>query len=94
MQAAARAIYRIPVFGWFLKDAVHGLPDAKYYFVFNLLVAFACLVYIFGYPLLIVSALAATATMLVTLIYLTAADMFGRLGARVSGGAGAAERGH
>ncbi|MFG1297790.1 MULTISPECIES: hypothetical protein [Xanthobacter] len=80
MQAVARAFFHVPVVGWLLRDAVHGLPDARYYFIFNLLVLFAALVYFFGYPFLIVSALTATAAMLVTLVILTASDMFSRLG--------------
>ncbi|MDQ0505899.1 hypothetical protein [Xanthobacter agilis] len=91
MQAVARAFFHVPVVGWLLKDAVHGLPDAKYYFIFNLFVAFACLVYAFGYPFLIVSALTATATMLVSLIILTASDMFAQLGKRIGGGSGSSK---
>ncbi|MFG1431078.1 hypothetical protein V5F44_09445 [Xanthobacter sp. V2C-8] len=80
MQAVARAFLHVPVVGWLLKDAIYGLPDAKFYFVFNLLVAFGVLVYVFGYPLLIVTALTATAGMLVSLVILTASDMIGRMG--------------
>lgn len=84
MQAVARAFFHVPVVGWLLKDAVCGLPDAKYYFAFNLVVVFWAMVYFFGYPLLIVSALMSTATMLVFLVFLTAADMFTRLGRKIT----------
>lgn len=76
MRSAARAFLHVPVIGWLLKDAIYGLPDAKYYFIGNLAVAFAALVYFYGYPLLILYALTATAVMLVSLIILTASDMF------------------
>lgn len=75
MPSAARALLRVPVFGWFLKDAIYGLPDAKYYFTVNLAVFFGALVYLFGYPLLIICALTATAVALVSLVILTATDM-------------------
>lgn len=75
MQAVARAFLRVPVLNWFLKDAIQGLPDARFYFLLSVLVAFGCLIYLFGYPLLIVSALLATAVMLVSLMVLTASDM-------------------
>ncbi|MFG1318351.1 hypothetical protein [Xanthobacter autotrophicus] len=76
METAARVALRVPVFGWFLKDAIHGAPDAKYYFMANLAVCFVAMIYFFGYPFLIVYALTATAVALVSLIILTASDMF------------------
>lgn len=75
MRSAARAFLHVPVVGWFLKDAIYGLPDAKYFFMGNLVVVFAALVYLFGYPFLIVYALSATAIALVSLIILTASDL-------------------
>ena len=75
MQAVARSLLRFPVVGWFLKDAIYGLPDAKYWFVGNLVFVFAALVYLFGYPFLILYALTATAAMLTFLVYFTAADL-------------------
>ena len=76
METAARIALRVPVFGWFLKDAIYGAPDAKYFFMANLAVCFAALVYFFGYPFLIIYALTMTALALVSLIILTASDMF------------------
>jgi len=75
MRSAARAFLQVPVVGWFLKDAIYGLPDAKYFFIGNLVVVFAAMVYLFGYPFLIVYALSATALALVSLIILTASDL-------------------
>ena len=72
----AKTIYYVPVFGWLLKDAVKGAPDAKYYFVGNVFVLLAFLVYTFGYPLLIILALTGTASMLTAIVTLTATDLF------------------
>lgn len=76
MSATLRMVYHVPVFGWALKDAINGAPDAKYYFAANLVFAFILLLYLFGYAFLICFALAATALALTTLIMLVAADMF------------------
>lgn len=78
MEALSRSFLRIPVLGWFLKDAIYGLPDAKYWFMANIGFVFAALVYKFGYPFLIVCALSATAAALTTLVLLTASDLFAR----------------
>ncbi|MEP9350918.1 hypothetical protein [Xanthobacter sp. KR7-225] len=75
MPAAARVLFRVPVVGWFLKDAVCGLPDAKYYFIANLGFLFAGLTYRFGYAFLIVYGLTATALAMGALIVLTASDL-------------------
>lgn len=75
MRSAARVLLHVPVFGWFLKDAIYGLPDAKFYFIGNLAFAFAVLTYVFGYPFVIICALTATATALVLLLLLTASDL-------------------
>jgi len=80
MELAARAFFRVPVIGWLAGDAIHGHSDAKYYFIANLLLAFAFLVYVFGYPFLICSALAAAASALTFLVVLTASDLFGGKG--------------
>lgn len=76
MSAFASAIYHIPIFGWLLKEAVYGPPDAKYYFVANVLVFVVALIYRFGYPLLICMALAASVVILTTIVILTAMDLF------------------
>ncbi|MFG1344061.1 hypothetical protein V5F59_04140 [Xanthobacter autotrophicus DSM 431] len=78
MRSAARAFLHVPVVGWFLKDAIYGLPDAKYYFIANLIFAFACMVYLFGYAFLILYALTATSVAMISLILLTASDMFSK----------------
>jgi hypothetical protein len=69
-------VTRLPVLGWMIEDAVAGREDAKYYFIGNVVLLLGLLVYLFGYPLLIVLALAATAIALGLIVVLTAADMF------------------
>lgn len=92
MQAVARTLLHIPVFGWFLKDAIYGLPDAKYWFMANLAFTFAALVYLFGYPFLIIYGLTATAAMLTFLVYFTAVDLVTSMKARPSVGGGVSSR--
>lgn len=75
MEMAIRAFYQIPLVGWLAKDAARGKPDARYYFFFNIVILYAIMVYIVGYPLLIVTALTATAVMLTSIVALTATDM-------------------
>ncbi|MBS0249167.1 MAG: hypothetical protein JSR61_21340 [Proteobacteria bacterium] len=75
MDMAIRAFYQVPVVGWLAKDAARGKPDARYYFFFNIVILYAVTVYIVGYPLLIVTALTATALLLTSIVALTATDM-------------------
>ncbi|RDV03394.1 hypothetical protein [Undibacter mobilis] len=75
MTAIARTFFHVPVFGWLLKDAVHGAVDAKYYFFGNLVAVLAVLVYMVGYPLLIVLALTMAAAVLSMILILTATDL-------------------
>lgn len=76
MSLVLRALFRIPIIGWLVRDAIHGRSDARYYFMANLLFWFALLLCQFGYPFLIFFALAATGLALSSLIALTAADAF------------------
>ncbi len=75
MDTALRAFYQIPLVGWLAKDAVRGKPDARYYFFFNIVILYAIMVYMVGYPLLIVTALTGAAVMLTSIVALTATDM-------------------
>lgn len=61
----------IPVIGWFVSDALDGQPDAKYYFIFNLVVLLAVALAVFGYAALILLALAATAISMVLILVIT-----------------------
>ncbi len=71
----AAMLYRVPVLGWFLRDAVEGLPDAKYFFAFNVVVTLALLLWFVGYPVAIGLGLAGTAAAFFVLIALTATDL-------------------
>ena len=42
METAGQAVLRLPVLGWLVRDAIHGLPDAKYYFFANCALGLAC----------------------------------------------------
>lgn len=67
--------YRAPVFGWFLRDAVEGRPDAKYFFAFNLVSVLGLAICLFGYPVVIGLGLFGTFAAFVTLIGLTSIDV-------------------
>ena len=76
MRVSSQSLYHVPIIGWLAKDAVRGLPDAKYYFIANMVALFAALIYEFGYPFLISVALVAAASALTFLVILTASDAF------------------
>ena len=63
--------YRIPVFGWMLKEAMQGPTTAKILFVVNLLMIWLLAVLAFGYPAIIIPALCIVPTMFVVLILIT-----------------------
>lgn len=67
----ARAIYRIPVFGWLLRDAVEGDWLSKAFFAFNMLVIWALAIALFGYAAVILPALVATVAILGVIVFLT-----------------------
>jgi len=67
----ARMIYRLPLFGWMLKEAVVGPTTAKVLFVLNLLLVWLLAILAFGYPAIILPALAAVPSMFVILILIT-----------------------
>ncbi|ATN36027.1 hypothetical protein ACO34A_19715 [Rhizobium sp. ACO-34A] len=64
----AKMIYHVPVFGWMLKEAVTGSTTAKVLFIVNLLLVWLLAIIMFGYPAIIIPALAAVPTMFVILI--------------------------
>lgn len=76
MNAVVRTFYNVPVIGWLVKDAVHGAPDAKYFFAFNIVVLLIGGIYFIGYPLLITLGLIGSAAGLSGLVLLTAPDAF------------------
>lgn len=64
-------IYRVPLFGWMLKEAILGPTTAKVLFVINLLMVWLLAILAFGYPAIIIPALTAVPLMFVVLILIT-----------------------
>lgn len=81
VRALVRAFYHLPVIGWLVRDAVHGSPEAKYYFIGNVAVVMAGLIYYFGYPLVITLAQVGTVLGLSGIVMLTMGDWLDKLGA-------------
>ena len=69
--AALVWLCRIPVLGWFLRDALLGPPDAKYYFIANGVMAWIFAAACFGFAGLIIPALALTPVVLTTIVVMT-----------------------
>ena len=51
-------VYKVPVIGWLIADAVKGRESAKLFFAFNCAVAWLAAIALFGYPAIILPALA------------------------------------
>ena len=64
-------IYNIPVFGWMLREAVQGTVTAKLLFIINCVLLWILAIAFFGFPAIILPALAAVACMFVILITLS-----------------------
>jgi uncharacterized membrane protein len=58
-----------------VKDAARGTPEAKYFLLFNALIAFSALVFVVGYPLVITLALIGTGLGLSWVILLSMGDV-------------------
>lgn len=69
-------LFAVPVFGWMLKSAWYGDMTEKLFFLANVLALWGFAIYVFGYGALIVPLLAIAAVYLVTLVVLTAGDLF------------------
>jgi len=67
----AEMIYRVPLFGWMLKEAIQGPTTAKVLFVVNVLLLWILAILTFGYPAIIIPALSAVPIMFVLLILIT-----------------------
>lgn len=67
----AEMIYRVPLFGWMLREAIYGPTTAKVLFVVNLLLLWLLAIIVFGYPAIILPALAAVPVMFVVLLLIT-----------------------
>ncbi|WP_424931449.1 hypothetical protein [Amaricoccus macauensis] len=66
-----RAIYAIPVLGWMLKDVAYGDKDNIYYFIATLVMAWIIAIIAFGYPAIILPALALVPTIFIALLVIT-----------------------
>lgn len=64
-------IYNIPVFGWMLREAVQGTTTARVLFVINCVLIWLLAITFFGYPAIIIPALAAVAGMFCILLVLS-----------------------
>jgi|GEM_PF-907640 len=66
-----RAFFLVPVLGWLLKDAINGRDSARVFFAVNCVLILAAAVAVFGYPVLIVAALALVPVVFASLFVLT-----------------------
>ena len=66
-----RLVYAFPVLGWMLKEAVEGPAVAKTLFVVNCLLIWILAIAIFGYPAIILPALAIVPIIFTVLILIT-----------------------
>jgi hypothetical protein len=64
-------VYNIPVFGWMLREAVQGPATAKVLFIVNCLLLWALAITLFGWPAVIIPALAAVPTILTLLVIIS-----------------------
>ena len=64
----AQMIYRIPVLGWMMKEAILGPVTAKVLFLINLLLLWALAIVTFGYPAIILPALTAVPVIFAVLV--------------------------
>jgi len=78
MNQVGRLALRVPVLGWLLRDAINGLPEAKYYFAVNCLAVLVAAIYFIGYPFVITLALTMTAMALSLIVFMTAQDSFSK----------------
>lgn len=64
-------IFNIPVFGWMLREAVEGTTTARVLFIVNCVLIWILAIAWFGYPAIIIPALAAVAGMFAILLVLS-----------------------
>ncbi|MCY1381291.1 hypothetical protein D9M69_691810 [compost metagenome] len=67
----AKMLYHVPVFGWMLKEAARGSGTAKVLFLINCMPIWLLAIIAFGYPAIIIPALALVPTVFVLLILIT-----------------------
>lgn len=67
----ASVVYRVPVFGRLIREATEGSATAKVLFLVNIILAWVLAIMMFGYPAIILPALAAVPTMFIILMLIT-----------------------
>ncbi len=72
MNKLARLIYWVPVFGWMLKEAIHGSAQVKTLFLLNMIAIWVLAIFLFGYPAIIIPALVMVAIIFTCLLMITA----------------------
>ncbi|WP_436637942.1 hypothetical protein [Microbaculum sp. FT89] len=73
-----RMIYAIPLLGWMLRDAVQGTDESRVWFMLNMIMLWIFAGVVFGYPGIIIPAIAAAFMVLITLVLMTASSLFPR----------------
>lgn len=68
---AERMIYAIPLLGWMLKDVAYGDKDNIYWFIATMVMLWILAIMAFGYPAIILPALALVPTIFVALLLIT-----------------------
>lgn len=66
-----RMLYAIPIFGWMLKDVTYGAKDNIYWFIATMVMLWILAIIVFGYPAIIIPALALVPTIFVALLLIT-----------------------
>lgn len=66
-----RLVYAVPVFGWMLRDVLHGERDNIYYALFTLVALWIMAIMTWGYPAVILPALALVPTVFLGLVLIT-----------------------
>jgi hypothetical protein len=71
LKRAMSLVFHVPVFGWMLRDAIYGRESARSFFAVNILLLAGLAVWVFGYPAVIVIALAGVPLCFAALVALT-----------------------
>ena len=66
-----RLIYAVPLLGWMIKDVVHGDPANKWWFLFTLAALWIMAIMTWGYPAVILPALAAVPVVFLALVVIS-----------------------
>jgi len=73
-----RVLFSVPLIGWMIRDAVRGSDESRAWFLANIALLWIWSGVLFGYPGVIIPALAAAGVMLATLVAMTAEGLVRR----------------